>query len=92
MKKVYLIIISTLIFSAASAQQRRAVSITNKPVTDTTKYFSLRIVPSNYYSSNVGFFCRKELQVQNATKISVRFRLGSVAYCDAMEGKNNMHR
>jgi len=62
-----------------------------KNLNDTSKHFSLHVLPSNYFSSHVGFFCKKELQVQNAVKVPLRFRLGSVTYCDAMEGKNNSH-
>jgi hypothetical protein len=75
---------------SAKAQIRTDTTI-HKFSNDSLKYFSLHVLPSNYYSSNLSFFCKKELQVQNALKVPLRFRLGSVAYCDAMEGKNNSH-
>lgn len=59
---------------------------------DTSKPLNLRVIPSNYYSSTLGFFCRKELQVEKTVKFQVKFRLGSVTYCDAMEGKNSRHQ
>ena len=62
-------------------------AVTHKLMTGSPKYLSLRVLPSNYYSCNMGFFCKKEWQVEKAIKIPVRFRLGSVSYCDAMEGK-----
>ncbi|MDB5192277.1 MAG: hypothetical protein JWQ96_1840 [Segetibacter sp.] len=47
----------------------------------------VRSVPASYYSQHIGFFCKKELQLEKAVKIPIRFRLGSVAYTDKMEGK-----
>lgn len=43
--------------------------------------------PSNYYTTHFGFFCRKELQVEKITGIPFRFRLGSLGYCNMLEGK-----
>ena len=48
-------------------------------------------LPGNFYAKQLPFFCSKELQVQKAVGIPVKFRLGSVEYCDKMEGKNNSH-
>ncbi|MBO9631961.1 MAG: hypothetical protein J7578_02505 [Chitinophagaceae bacterium] len=45
------------------------------------------IVSSNYYNTRLGFFCKQELQIEKATRIPFRFRLGSLAACNAIEGK-----
>lgn len=45
------------------------------------------IVPANYYTTNLGFFCKKELQFEKLTKLPFKFRLGSVQQCDRLEGK-----
>jgi hypothetical protein len=34
------------------------------------------------------FFCSKELKVQKAVGIPIKFRLSTVEYCDRLEGKN----
>ncbi len=47
------------------------------------------VVSPNFYVNNLGFFCKQELKLQGYTRIPVKLRLGSVQYCDWMEGKKN---
>ena len=49
----------------------------------------VKTIPAGYYTSCLGFFCRKELQLQKAINFPVKIRLGSVSYIDRMEGKKN---
>lgn len=51
------------------------------------KNIFLNISPSAA-TQGYGFFCRAELKTDAVLKIPVRFRLGSLPYCDYMEGKN----
>jgi len=44
-------------------------------------------VSSDFYSRNSGFFCRQEWKVEKAIAFPIRFRLGSVAEVDRLEGK-----
>ncbi|MEP6925996.1 MAG: hypothetical protein ABI834_00100 [Ginsengibacter sp.] len=46
-----------------------------------------QIIPSDFYTNNMGFFCKKELVLEKATKIPLRFRLGSLQQCNYYEGK-----
>jgi hypothetical protein len=46
-----------------------------------------QIVPADFYTCNIGFFCKKELLIEKATKIPLRFRLGSLKQCNYNEGK-----
>lgn len=43
--------------------------------------------PSSYYEQ-LGFFCRKEIQLQKVTTVPVKFRLGSYDYVNWLEGKD----
>jgi len=54
---------------------------------DSLRNIPLRILPENYYSNNLSFFCRKEWQVEKLTKVPFRIRLGSLDYVNALEGK-----
>ncbi len=47
------------------------------------------VINADFYTCNFGFFCKKELQFEKATKIPLRFRLGSLQYNDYLEGKPN---
>lgn len=41
------------------------------------------------YTNHLGFFCRKELQMDKISPLAVRFRLGSLEYVNWMEQKPN---
>lgn len=45
------------------------------------------VIPKDLSAKNLPFFCDKEYKLERFTKIPFRFRLGSVEYCDKMEGK-----
>jgi len=47
------------------------------------------VLPANFYCTQLGFFCKKELKFESTTKIPLRFRLGSLQYNDWLEGKKN---
>lgn len=58
-----------------------------KKITDS--FFAWKpLLPGNFYSRQLGFFCKQEIKMDKATKIAFRFRLGSVEQCNRLEGKN----
>ena len=44
-------------------------------------------VSANFSTCTYGFFCREELKLEKATKMPIRFRLGSLEQCNYYEGK-----
>ncbi|MEO5997670.1 MAG: hypothetical protein ABIN89_13100 [Chitinophagaceae bacterium] len=79
--------INTLISksSLGSGTEKPGVSILIKS-SNQAFYSSLIILP-DYYTKHLGFFCQKELQLEKTTRIPLRFRLGSLEYCNKLEGK-----
>ncbi len=49
----------------------------------------VKVLPANFTVNQLGFFCKRELYFEKATKIPLRIRLGSLQYCNWMEGKKN---
>lgn len=49
----------------------------------------LRFIEDGYYIKHVGFFCRKEWQIEKTISIPLRLRLGSLEYTNYLEQKPN---
>ena len=47
------------------------------------------VLSKSFYSAHLGFFCKKELQLQKITSVPFRFRLGSLDYVNYLEQKPN---
>ena len=52
-----------------------------------TQEKSPEFLHSCYAYKDLAFFCKIEVQLENAVKFPVKFRLGSVDYVDYLEGK-----
>lgn len=88
-KRICLFVNLLLILCAAGKAQLPHQPFPAKNIIDSLKLYPLRVLPNNYYFNNIGFFCKKEIQIEKATKIPFKFRLGSIDYTDYLEQKPN---
>jgi hypothetical protein len=68
-------------FSAAFAESGAAITM-RRPTTTPTLPVAFRV-------EDLAFFCRVEVHLEKATRVPIRFRLGSVDYVDYLEGKRD---
>jgi len=69
---------------------KAAAQLTLKQPIDTVeKKISLKLLPQNFYNQCLGYFCKKEVQLQKITMFPVFIRLGSKEYVDYLERKPN---
>jgi len=61
------------------------INLLNKPANQ--KFQGSNIIVPDFYTQHFGFFCQKELQFEKTTRIPLRFRLGTLEYCNKLEGK-----
>lgn len=59
----------------------------NKPII-VPKQVSILYIKTPYQPLHFGWFCKKELQIEHATKIPLRIRIGSLQYCNYLEEKH----
>ncbi len=50
------------------------------------------MIRADFYTQQLGFFCKKEWQLEKTIHLPLRFRLGSLEYCNYLEGKNRDRR
>ena len=67
-----------------------AAQLTLKENRDSAEFTGLgAILPQNFYNQHLGFFCKKESQLQKHTNLNLYMRLGSKDYVDYLERKPN---
>lgn len=93
-----MIFVGVKIFSQDLPQQKEALVLLQVPVkpmpamfliikTVATPVNTQPFLSANYYSTQLGFFCKQEIKFEKIAKISFKFRMGSVEDCDRLEGK-----
>ncbi len=88
-KKIYLFVNLLLTVAlSVNAQQLQKFSSPNQQRIDSLRNVPIKIITSDYYTHNLAFFCKKELQLEKITKVPFRFRLGNIDYVDYLEGKS----
>ncbi len=95
MHKSLLVVIVSTVFVFSAAAQLNTDTLQNKikpfsALTDSTlpkPLFLASVIPANFYTTHLPFFCDKELKLQKAIKIPLIFRVGSVVDCNKLEGK-----
>lgn len=84
-KKVFIFVILATVFSLKAVSQLH-------PAPKPTEVPTLKknfLLPQNFYSQHLSFFCKKESQLQKATGLNLFIRLGSKDYVDYLEQKPN---
>jgi hypothetical protein len=56
------------------------------------KLIQLNPLSASFYREHLSFFCRKELEIEKATSIPLRLRLGSLQYVNWLEQKPNANK
>jgi len=89
MGRMIIVLLTLVLLNSMKA----AAQLSLKPVRDTVDKLSLlHPLPQNFYNQGLGFFCRKENQLQKITSLPLYFRLGSKEYVDYLEKKPNSFR
>ena len=84
MARIGLVLLTVILLNSMKAATQ---VIFNGKADTSGKKISLVVLPQNFYSNHLGFFCKKELQFQKVTALPVYIRLGSKEYVDRMERK-----
>ena len=85
--KLFLVVV-LLMFTGEIFAQQKTDSVLNKKSLSQA-YFPVRIVSitPDFYSKNLGFFCKKEILLEKKISVPFRFRLGTLEYVNKLEGK-----
>ena len=92
MKQICFFAVLFLYAGMAQAQPQLTTAGATIRKIDTTFFMPSLLVSANTYTNNLAFFCKRELELEKKTGISMKFRLGSVDYVNTLEGKSQFMR
>jgi len=83
--------LGSLLIAALLLNSLEAASQANSraKVDSTRQTIHLKVLPRNFYNQHLGFFCKKEVQLQKLTRLPLFIRLGSKEHVDYLERKPN---
>gem|GEM_PF-5558321 len=81
---------STEMLNKLDVKMSNPVAQVNSPKSTSILYYTTKEIPT-HQPRHYGVFCRIESKIEKKSKISPRFRLGSSAYVDMLEGKRIMN-
>jgi hypothetical protein len=83
-----LIVVFIMLFTLITLKSTAQVNLKKAP-DSVEKNISLKLLPQNFYTKCIGYFCKKEIQLQKITTLPIFIRLGSKEYVDYLERKPN---
>lgn len=96
-----MIVVGSATFAQAKPAAKNKLLLSLQPTINNWQQASLKkpgskiaenkpFLPADFYSKQLGFFCRQEIKMDKFTKLPIRFRLGSVEQCNWLEGKTRL--
>lgn len=93
--RCFLVVLMLMFVSAVFSQENKpvlpAISL-RMPVIFKNDSLKISGIQPDFYTKNLTFFCKKELQIEKATNVPLRFRLGSLEHTNYLEKKPNTQK